>query len=207
MYQYSAYLRIAPITIWGDLVEIGWAILLGTSVFSMNSTAAICHGEGVIMAATVGQSSMRRRQSIARCLRGKCMQARWLAQVGCCVRAIAKSMVDGVNLRRVSWSSWMRARERREDGESLREWRSLLRLEVRVEDNIFPIILRKRRWFNLNRKDARVTSRTAGIYTLPTVSEYILIVFKIVATKKKQTLIWVTKNNIIQLPNKMKLFG
>ena len=179
MYQYSAYLRIAPITIWSDLVEIGWAILLGTSVFSMNSTAAICHGEGVIMAATVGQSSMRRRQSIARCLRGKCMQARWLAQVGCCVRAIAKSMVDGVNLRRVSWSSWMRARERREDGESLREISSQL-FYGRGDGS-----QRSRAW-RLARD--MVPYHTAGIYTLPTVSEYILIVFKIVATKKSRHL-------------------
>ena len=53
----------------------------------------------VTMAVTVEQSSMQRRCSMAQCLRGKCMPAQWLAQVGCCVRAIVKLMVDGVDRR------------------------------------------------------------------------------------------------------------
>ena len=54
----------------------------------------------VIMALTVEQLSMQRQRSMAQCLRGKCMPAQWLAQVGCCVRAVVKLMVDGVDRRR-----------------------------------------------------------------------------------------------------------
>ena len=110
--QRCAYLRIAPLTIRSEIVEMARSNLPRTGVFSMDSAAARCHDNCVIMAATVERSSMRRRQSAERCLRIRCTPARWLAQVGCCVRAVVTMMVDGVDHRR--FSSWrLAAREER----------------------------------------------------------------------------------------------
>ena len=123
--QRCAYLRIAPLTIRSELVEMARSNLPRTGVFSMDSAAARCHDNIVIMAATVERSSMRRRQSTVRCLRIHCTPARWLAQVGCCVRAVVTMMVDGVDIVVFLRGGW-RPRERK-----MRDRRSL---EVRVKD-------------------------------------------------------------------------